>query len=237
MRAPERGDESHPVAAAEADFARLIGMVQRAMPRRYEFAPNAIDVRKRVLDRLFSLEQVEGFSTSVIGAIGKLKGYFARLALVLHVAGEHAAHMRGQGLGYGADITRGTAEAAELLLFEFLLPHIFGLYDVIAHGGKDRETVRAVATFILATDKDRLRPSDITAGLRRLRGEPQSKIAEWASRFCAMGWLWPENENSTPPSAWLVVPGLREHFAQRREQARAAREQAHAMLTAGGSRP
>jgi hypothetical protein len=39
-----------------------------------------------------------------------------------------------------------------------------------------------------------------------------------------------------PPKAWLVVPGLREHFAERRRQAEAARAEAHAILKAGGSR-
>jgi hypothetical protein len=240
MRAPERGDESHLVSAAADDYAKLIQTVQTAVNLRYEFAADAIDVRTRVLDRLFNLEQVEGLSSALIGAIGKLKGYYARLALVLHVAAEHAAVMQGQGrqgLPYGANIPRGIAEAAEQLVFDFLLPHIFGLYDVVANGGKERESVRAIASFILASDKDRLRPSDLTAGVRKLRGEPQNKIAEWASRFCAMGWLRPESENTTTPSAWLVVPGLREHFAHRRQQARLARAQAHAILKGGGTQP
>jgi hypothetical protein len=237
MRAAERGDEKHPVLAAENDYSRLIDLVQGASPHRYEFDPAATDVRTRVLDRLFELEQVEGFSSALIGAIGKLKGYYARLALVLHAAGEHAAIMQGQGRSYGADISRSTAEAAEHLLFDFLLPHIFGLYDVIADSGRERETVRAIASFILASDKDRLRPSDLTTGVRKLRGEPQTKVAEWASRFCAMGWLLPENDNTPTPSAWLVVPGLREHFAERREHARIARAHAHAILSAGGRRP
>src|SRR5262245_26286927 len=59
--------------------------------------------------------------------------------------------------------------------------------------------VRSIGSFILASDKDRLRPSDFTAGVRGLRGEPQHKIAEWASRFVAMGWLQPEDENKRRP--------------------------------------
>ena len=112
--------------------------------------------------------------------------------------------MQGQSQNYGADIPRATAEAAEQLIFDFLLPHIFGLYDVIADGGKERETVRAIASFILASDRDRLRPSDVTGGVRKLRGEPQTKVAEWMGRCCAMGWLRPENSNTPIPSAWLV---------------------------------
>ena len=144
-------------------------------------------MRKRVLDRLFELEQVQGFPSAVIGAVGKLKGYFARLALTLHVAGEHSAIVRGQPSRAGGLISLQTAEAAEKLLFEFLLPHTFGLYDVIANGGQDRDTVRAIGDFILASDKDRLRPSDFTAGVRSLRSQPAIKVAEWASRFMRNG--------------------------------------------------
>ena len=236
MRAPARGDENYAVTAAENEFARLIQNVQHAIPRRYDFLPEAAKIRRRVLDRLYSLEQVQGFSGALIGAIGKLRGYFGRLAVTLHVANAHAAAMCGQGSALGTSIPQHTAEAAEKLIFDFLLPHIFALYDVLANGGKDRDTIRAIAGFILASDKDRLRPSDITAGVRKLRGQSHREIADWASRFCAMGWLQPENENAPVASAWVVVPGLREHFADRRQQAQRARAEAHAILSAAGSR-
>jgi hypothetical protein len=181
------------------------------------------------------LEQVEGFPGAVIAAIGKLRGYYARLALTLHVSAEYTCIMRGQRATPRTDISHDTAQAVEQLLFDFVLPHIFGLYDVIANGSVERDTLRAFASFVLASDKDRLRPSDLTAGVRKLRGEPHKKIAEWASRFCAMGWLRPESENVPVPSAWLVIPGLREHFAARRDQARDARAQAHAILRTGGT--
>ena len=134
-------------------------------------------------------------------------------------------------------ISRRTAEAAERVLREFLLPHIFGLYDVVVNGGQDRDQLRSIGDFILAFNDDRLRPSDITAGVRALRGQPEQKIREWMGRFCAMGWLEPEEgKPGVPPKAWLIVPGLREHFAERRRQAQEARAEAHAILKAGGSR-
>jgi Protein of unknown function (DUF3987) len=235
MRLPDRGNESHPVSAAESEYEKLVGSLHRAVPRTYVFEPDAMKVRKRVLDRLYVLEQSQGFSSALIGAIGKLKGYYGRLALVLHVAAEHIK-LQGNAFGAGGPVPLEVAEAAEQLLFDFVLPHTFGLYDVIANGGQERDTVRNIASFILASDKDRLRPCDFVAGVRRLRGEPQHKIAEWASRFVAMGWLRPEDENTMIPKAWLVVQGLRQHFAERREQVRAARAEAHAILKAGGTR-
>ena len=97
--------------------------------------------------------------------------------------------------------------------------------------------VRSIGNFILASNKDRLRPSDFTAGVRALKGQLEQKIREWVGRFCAMDWLQPEEgKPGVPPKAWLVLPGLREHFAERRKQAQAARAEAHAILKAGGSR-
>jgi hypothetical protein len=190
-------------------------------------------VRKRVLDRLFELEQVDGFSSALIGAIGKLKGYYGRITLTLHVGNGQSDILRGSANPMPTEVSVQTAENAEKLIFEFLLPHMFGFYDIVANGGTDRDTIRDIADFILTSGKDRIRPSDFGSGTRRLRGQPVNKIADWASRFVAMGWLDPEGE-SIIPKAWRVQPGLREHFAARRQAAQAARAAAHAILKAGG---
>jgi hypothetical protein len=236
MRPAERGDEDYPVLIPEHNYERLIHLIQSTPPHEYGFAPDAAQVRSRVLDRLFDLEQLDGFSPALVGAIGKLKGYYGRIVLVLHVAAEHEALISGKKPTVDRVIPLRVAEAAERIITDFLLPHIFGLYDVIANGGKERDTVRAVAGFILSFDKDRLRPSDFTTGVRNLRGELQQKIVEWAGRFCALGWLRPEDETSSAPKAWLVARGLREHFADRRQQVKAARAAAHEILRAGGTR-
>jgi hypothetical protein len=274
MAPAERGDEYHSVALEEADYDKLVKSINSAAPpEKYHFADDALEVRDRVNDYLHKLEMVDGFPPALIGAIGKLKGYFARICLVLHVARQHdplssnelpggftipegftrevadkISQLLGldpngpieslaKGLNTSTAISRRTAGAAEKLLREFLLPHIFGLYDVVVNGGQDREKLRSIGDFILASNKDRLRPSDITAGIRALRGQPEQKIREWMGRFCAMGWLQPEEEKpGVPPKAWLVLPGLRDHFAERRSQARAARAEAHAILQAGGTR-
>src|SRR5262249_34260846 len=89
MRAAQRGNQKHPVVAKETAFANLIRSVHSAPASTYRFSAAAEPVLERVLDRLYDLEQVKGFSSALIGAIGKLKGYYARLALVLQVAAEH----------------------------------------------------------------------------------------------------------------------------------------------------
>jgi hypothetical protein len=202
----------------------------------------------------------------LIGAIGKLKGYFPRICLVLHVAQRQdpmgsssepldasfnaaaAENLRkiyglplddclSAGISVRSAISRETAEATKKLLLEFLLPHMIGLYDVVVNGGQERDKLQLIANFILASDKDRLRQSDFTAGVRALRGQPEQKIREWAGRFCGMDWLHPEDTKpGVPARAWQVSPGLRDHFAERRGQAQSARAEMHAILKAGGSR-
>lgn len=273
MAPTERGDEYHPVQQAAGDYETLIKSINDAAPQKYHFADDALEVRGRVNDYLHKLENVDGFPSALIGAIGKLRGYFARFCLVLHVARQHdplssaewsdgftlpecftpeAGERITKALGIGPNnpieslaagittstaISRRTAEAAEKMIMRFSLPHIFGLYDVLVCGGQDRDMLRSIGDFILASHKDRLRPSDITAGVRALRGQPEQKIREWMGRFCAMGWLEPENDKpGVQPKAWQVFPGLREHFAERSKQVQATRAEIHKLLKAGGSR-
>jgi hypothetical protein len=245
-----------PLEILPPTLANFVDAEHRAQT--FYFTDEASEVRDDVLGYLHKLEQVNGFSPSLIGAIGKLKGYFARMCLVLHVvrtqddppvrpeinfiladAFRHLdpSESLSAGVNVKGAITPEIAEAAKKLIVEFLLPHMIGLYDVVVNGGQERDKLRHIANFILASDKDRLRPSDFTAGVRALRGEPDHKIREWAGRFCGMDWLSPEEgKPGVPAKAWLVSTGLRQHFAARRKQAQEAKAEMHAILKAGGSR-
>jgi hypothetical protein len=242
MNTAERGDEMITVQQEKADYDALITAVCNMQPTTFAFDPAAEPVRKRALDRLYELGRADGISNALRGAIGKMPGYFGRLALVLHVAEAYSAtvHDQGKQQAFTAPtlVSPATAEAVETLMFQFLLPHIFGLYDGI-DGGRDRDTLQAIGDFILAFPQkipDRIRPSDFLSGVRKLRGLPANKVAEWASRFTAFGWIRPEDERPIP-RGWIIEQGLREHFAKRAEDAKRSRAAAHAILKAGGTRP
>jgi Protein of unknown function (DUF3987) len=261
MKSAELGDPDYPVADAEAKYEKLLRLINDLPAQNHHFADEAREVRDDVIKYLHKLEMVDGFPAPLLGAIGKLKGYFVRICLVLHVARandpgavprrpdgsplEMADEFRGldpteslsAGININTTISRDTAEAAKRLLLQFLLPHAIGLYDVVVNGGQERDKLQSIANFILASDKERLRRSDLSAGVRSLRGEAEQKIREWAGRFCAMDWLSPEEgKPGVPAVAWLVSPGLRQHFAGQRKQAREAKAEMHAIMKAGGSR-
>ena len=272
MVSAERGDHYASVAQHEAAYDAFIRSIYAASQQKYHLAEDALEIRDRVLEHLHNLETVDGFSPPLISAIGKLKGYFFRICLILHVARLHdplnsngrqsnivqftatpedierTARAFGigpddkwgslsEGIHHSTAISRQTAEATEKILKEFILPSMLGLYDFVVSGGQDRDLLRSIASFILASNKDRLRPSDFTAGVRGLKGMPEAKIREWVGRFCVMDWLQPEEKvPGLPPKAWHVSPGLREHFAEHRKKAEDARAAARAILKAGGTR-
>jgi hypothetical protein len=263
MPAPRLADPYAPVGVAEAEYEKLIKAINAASRMSFKLDEDVFALRDDLMQYLHKLELVDGFPDSLVSAIGKLKGYFGRLCLVLQMAENHelqepdlppsftpeaAARVQqlmplvpdnalSAGVNLSELITRKTAEHADKLIREFILPHLFGFYDVVVNGGKERGRVRELADFVISTDKDRLRPSDFTAGVRSLRGEPDIKLREWIGRLCGMGWITPEEgKPGAPTKAWHVVPGLREHFAERRKQAQAARAEAHRILKAGGSR-
>jgi hypothetical protein len=229
----QRGDEYYSVEGVEDDYEKLIRSISEEPRKFYLFSKEALEVRDRVMDHLHKLENCDGFSPPLIGAIGKLKGYFFRICLALHLAklhdpigadevwpfplpeepGEHLRKLLAIDpsdpaepiVKSGTHISRQTAEAVERLLREFLLPHIFGLYDVAVNGGQDRDLIRSIGDFILASPKDRLRPSDMTSGVRALRGQPEHKIREGMGRFCAMGWLEPEEDQRLPETSYSLL--------------------------------
>jgi Protein of unknown function (DUF3987) len=241
MDIPSDPDTSYPVAAVETEYGKLINSVKSMTPRMFEFAPDAVPVRERILKYLGSLRHMQGFDRALVSAIGKLPGLFGRLTLALHVASEHSAIVR---CAFEADrpaisgiISRDTAEKAERLVREYVLYNTFALYEQVLCRGIDRKDIHAVADFILTRKKDHILYSDFSGhGPRVTRNKTPKEIADWASRFVGMGWLQPEDERLIP-KAWTRAPGLREYFAERTQLREEANAAVNAILRAGGTRP
>ena len=101
MKPTKLGDPDYPVAVTEAEYEKLIRFINDLPAKNHHFSDEACEVRDGVIKYLHTLETVDGFPTSLLGAIGKLKGYFARICLVLHVARLYDAMSEPLRLLYG----------------------------------------------------------------------------------------------------------------------------------------
>ena len=149
MKPAKLGDPYYPVAGAEAEYEKLIRSISNLPAQNYHFVDEAFEVRDDVLGYLHKLEQVDGFPPSLIGAIGKLNGYFARICLVLHIARHHDAMMgnAGQSEPLHSSFTGGAGEYLRKL---FGLP----LNDCLSAGiatssAISRETAEAAKKLLL----------------------------------------------------------------------------------------
>ena len=76
MASAERGDEYHSVRQAEADYEKLIKLINDAPPQNYHFADDAFEVRDRVIDYLHKLEMVDGFLVCIDRRHWQAEGIF-----------------------------------------------------------------------------------------------------------------------------------------------------------------
>ena len=90
MAPAKRGDQYFSVERRNPHMTSYIRSINAARREKYLFATDALEVRDRVNDTLFEARAARWvFGSALIGAIGKLNGYFARICLVLEVARQH----------------------------------------------------------------------------------------------------------------------------------------------------
>lgn len=158
---------------------------------------------------VFDMERIEGLGESFRSFIGKLSGIHGSLMLVLHLAQdpENSVFER---------VDLNTAKAATRIIKEFVVPHAMALYQETADR-VDWEYLRALASFILTSDKERFTASDFTSGVRTLRGLGVWEVMQKVSPLVAGGWL-EEEAGSVPARAWTVVKNVRNLLQKRREE-------------------
>ncbi|MGA0601771.1 DUF3987 domain-containing protein [Caulobacter sp. KR2-114] len=169
--------------------------------------PEAMIAAKGLQQYLFDLENADGLGDNFTSFVGKLAGVHGSLTLILHLVSDP------QRAPY-EPVTEAAAAGAARIIKEFVLPHALALYRAAGDRG-DWEDLRAVASFVLTADKDRLVPSDFTTNVRSMRGCSVQEVAQRVSPLVAGGWL-AEATNTVPVRAWCVVPGLRDALQARR---------------------
>ncbi len=227
MRKAERSAEVPDSEPAEA-YRALVRYLLDVRPCRLVMDDAALEVASRFQGWTYDMMSVEALGESFISFLGKLNGLHGSLMLLLHMLADPKD-------GPCAPVSAATATAAARILREFVVPHALALYQTSADG-TDWEYLRALASYVLTSAKDRFTVSDFTSGVHSLRGLGVWEVGQKVSPLVAGGWLI-EEDNRGVVKAWGVVPGLRALLAERRD-AEAARKaevmKAYRDLSRGG---
>ena len=162
-----------------------------------------------------TLETADTLPKGFRGFVGKLDKVFGYLCAALLVAdGSGALPSSGISL-----IDSATAKRAEKIIRDFIIPHAYEVYGITTNGTTTIDTARALASFILTDKQKRSRytSSEFTSAIRDLRGATRTQVFDAVAPLIAGGWLEPaEQLMRKEQRAYVLNPGVREHFEARR---------------------
>jgi hypothetical protein len=169
-----------------------------------------------LFERLHHLETSGAFGNSFSSFLGKMRGYAARLTLMLHCADENAIYRQGKVIG--ADAVRKAARLIE----DFIIPHGAAFYSESVGAAITDET-RTIAGYILTKKKERIVTSDLTRNVSCCRGMDPFQVSRAVGPLVAGGWLSAEKPYPSN-NAWLVNENVFTFFSEeaRKEEKRRA---------------
>ncbi|MBG0800780.1 DUF3987 domain-containing protein [Methylocystis sp. H4A] len=194
-------------------YTRLVEKCLSAHPATLRMTDEAMKVMTRLRKHLHDVEQSSGgFADGFQGFVGKLAGIAGSFALILHLI-KGDPHMRAL-----AEIDVETIEHVDRLVRDFILPHAFEFYRT-SETQTNGDRLQRIASWILTNGKDRIVASDLTSGVRMMRGLSLAQVNEWLSPLIAGSWLVPDPDEKLDSTRlnkkWLVNPRIKELFAER----------------------
>jgi hypothetical protein len=194
--------------APAADYASLISYLVSMKPCAYQMDEGGRSAAEEFQRFIFDLQGMgEGLGKSFSTFAGKLNGAHGSLSLLLHILEDPTqAELE--------PVAERTVRNAAEILKTFTIPHALEFYRSTTDGG-DWNNLRAIASFVLTSDRDRFTPSDLTSKVWALKGKTPWQLSEALAPLAAGGWL-EEEAHGAVVKAWSVRAGVREHFIDRR---------------------
>jgi hypothetical protein len=199
----------------------LIRRLTTIQPNTLTASQEALEAFSEFQVRSNSLQRMQALGGAFTTFVGKLDGVMGSLALILHL-------MHG---GHAEPVTGEAAHAAKRIVDEFIIPHAHAFHSEATAKGEWDE-LRALAGYILTSDKLRFTPSDITTNVRSTRGMSSWDIAQKVSPLVAAGWLDEDRAKGGVLKGWVMVEGVREVLDSRRQEQAARRREAFEVLAA-----
>jgi hypothetical protein len=220
---PAKVGEDIPADKQTTAYKRLISRLVRLPEGTVRLSPDAQSIRRDLEVYLHGYSVVEDLSPRLAAFIGKLEGYFARLALTLHVC--EAVDLSKSKTLLPSEVSADTAKRAGRLIREFIIPHAKHFYLDIASEGTELPQARAIAGYILAKGCKRFTFGDLTTNVHCCRKKTKDEVRRMIEPLEMFAWVEPEQVFD--PRSWTVNPEVHIKFAHRAEEERARRESVH----------
>ena len=214
-----RGVDRVPNHAATRRYARLLrNLVALPAPAGpYRLSAEAQTERLLVSTVAEHAAVLPSTSEAFRAHLRKWDGFFARLALVWHLA-EH------DGVNPPQIIGAETARRVARFMIDYLLHHSARFYSEVL-GDEQCADVRWIAGHILAQRLDKISARDLGRVYHGIRGDLR-RIGAAMDALALANWVTPAESNrpGAPLSRWRVNPAVHALFADRAEAERQRRE-------------
>lgn len=191
---------------AQAGYDNLCMRLMALKPINMKASDGALEVFHKFQIYIHELEKMQAMGEHFCAFVGKLTGIQGSLSLLLHLMDDDAVY---------EPVSRSAAERATEILNDFVIPHGLEFYSSTLDKG-DWTALRALASFVLTSSKERFTAADFTAGVTAMRGLGVWDLCQKVSPLIAGGWL-EEDGKTVPAKAWNVAVGLRDLLKERRE--------------------
>ena len=175
--------------------------------------------------RCNELQRMTSLGVMFCTFVGKLMGLQGSLALILHLIDG----------GWDEPVSEAAACAAGRILEDFVIPHALAFYRA-SSDQTNWDSIRSICSYVITSEKDRFTPSDFMAHVRSLRGLSSWDIAHRVAPLVAAGWLDEDRPKGGALKGWIMVEGIRDILAERREEQIKYRREAFEMVSQIGKK-
>ena len=227
-----RGVDRRPDLDAKDAYDAMLQKIARMTPgEAVELTAEAHEVREAFNERLHTAVTSLP-NPHLVAMLGKWEGTFARLCLVLHAVKCAQARVHPSS----RQVSSGTAQAVDRLLWRTLLPHAIKFY-----GGLDatENHARQLAGLLLSRQWETFTVRrDLVLNMHAFRKLKEHDREETLDRLFAYGWVEPDdtrlNERGRP-AGYRVNPKIHLRFAEQAEAETERRDKVATILRTMGA--
>ena len=142
--------------------------------------------------------------------------------MTLHCCEAVRLDYQGPGAVIPETISKATAERADRLVRNFIIPHAIHFYLDLVPEGTEIINARSIGGYILTKKLTRFTFGDLTTNVYCCRKQSKDTVRAMIEPLELLGWVVPEQRMN--PTSWKVRPAVHAQFTQKAAEEEARRE-------------